>query len=234
MKILVVEDEIRVADFIKKGLEEELFDVEIANDGEEGWQMTITGRYNLLLLDLNLPKIKGIELCNKIRSANITTPILILSAYGTTESKVMALNCGADDFLVKPFKFAELVARVRALLRRPLGMQTKQSYKFADLTLDNITKTVKRGENPIHLTAREFRLLEFLMRTPGRVISRAEIAEEVWEVPFDTGTNLIDVYVNYLRSKINKDSEIQLIHTVRGMGYVLREETENRTTPHSN
>ncbi len=225
MKILLVEDEIKVASFIKKGLEEQLHEVTVAYDGYTGKQMALSNTYELFILDINLPQINGVQLCKDLRAANIQAPVLILTALGTTENKVTGLDAGADDYLVKPFEFPELLARLRALSRRTtLQNAGGTKYKIADLEMDTDTKTVIRSGKKIDLTAKEFSLLEYLLKNKGRVISRVDIAEKVWEISFDTGTNVIDVYINFLRKKIDKDFSPKLIHTLVGMGYVLKVE----------
>jgi DNA-binding response OmpR family regulator len=222
MKILVVEDEKKVASFIKKGLEENDYMVDIAYDGVEGTNKALAGNYNLIILDINLPIINGIEVCKSIRAKN-KVPVLMLTALGTVDNKVTGLDAGADDYLLKPFEFKELLARIRALSRRM--PETKPGiYKIADLELDTESKVVRRNGNTIDLTAKEFNLLEYLLKNEGKVLSRADIAESVWDLSFDTGTNIIDVYINYLRKKIDKDFSPKLIHTLIGMGYVLRVE----------
>ena len=224
MKILVIEDEKRVAEFIKKGLEEQGYFVEIAYDGFLGKKMAIDREYDLIILDIILPKIDGIEVCREIRKYRKSIPILMLTALSTTEDKITGLDSGADDYLVKPFQFRELVARIRALLRRQTHVETGQTYSIADLILNTETRKVTRGNTEIKLTAREFKLLEFFLQNQGKVLSRADIGQAVWEISFDPGTNVIDVYVNYLRSKIDKNFEPKLIHTIIGFGYVLKEE----------
>ncbi|MFN6943659.1 MAG: response regulator [Cytophagaceae bacterium] len=222
MKILLVEDEPKVASFIKKGLEEELHEVEVAFDGYIGKEMALSNSFEVIILDVNLPHINGIDLCKIIRQENITVPVLMLTALGTTDNKVMGLDSGADDYLVKPFEFRELVARIRALTRRSSSEDGKV-YKVADLEMDTSAKSVKRSGKKIDLTAKEFSLLEYLLKNKGKVISRVDIAEKVWDIRFDTGTNVIDVYINFLRKKVDKDFTPKLIHTLVGMGYVLKE-----------
>jgi two-component system, OmpR family, copper resistance phosphate regulon response regulator CusR len=224
MKLLVVEDEPKVASFIKKGLEEEVHEVDVAFDGYVGKEMAFSNHYDLIILDVNLPHINGIDLCKMIRKENQRIPILMLTALGTTDNKITGLDSGADDYLVKPFEFRELVARVRALSRRNTERIESNVLRIADLQMDLSSKIVKRGSKKIDLTAKEFSLLEYLLRNRGRVISRADIAEKVWDIKFDTGTNVIDVYINFLRKKIDKDFTPKLIHTLVGMGYVLKEE----------
>ena len=223
MRILVVEDEVSVSSFIKKGLEEQGHEILQAFDGAMGLKMALQQSFDLIILDIILPGMNGLEVCSKIREGGgVSVPILMLTALGTADDVVDGLNSGADDYLPKPFKFKELVARVRALGRRKNLNQTDTVLKVADLELNLDAKTVSRNGEPIKLTAREFNLLEYLIKNKGRVVSRVDILENVWEVDFDLGTNVIDVYVNYLRNKIDKGFEPRLIHTVVGMGYVLK------------
>ena len=224
MKILVIEDEQSVSSFIRKGLEEQGYEVTAAYDGMMGFRSAFGQRFDLIILDIILPGMNGLEVCKKLREEGETSvPILMLTALGATEDVVTGLDAGADDYLKKPFKFKELLARVRALTRRKtLSTATKQ-LQVADLEMDLDRKTVSRGNKAVKLTAREFNLLEYLIRNKGRVVSRVDILENVWEVNFDLGTNVIDVYVNYLRNKIDKNYSPKLIHTVVGMGYVLKE-----------
>jgi len=225
MKILVVEDEVSVSSFIKKGLEEQGHEIVQAYDGALGLRMAQQQDFNLIILDIILPGMNGIDVCRNLRAAgNVTVPILMLTALGTADDVVEGLNAGADDYLPKPFQFKELVARVRALGRRKNLDHGGTVLKVADLELNLDAKSVVRNGQSIKLTAREFNLLEYLLRNKGRVVSRVDILENVWEVNFDLGTNVIDVYVNYLRKKIDKDFEPKLIHTVIGMGYVLKAE----------
>jgi two-component system copper resistance phosphate regulon response regulator CusR len=224
MKILLIEDEPKVAGFIKKGLEEQNHWVTIAVDGLAGRTMALEDDFDLVILDLNLPQINGIEVCKAIREKHKSLPILMLTALGTIENKVEGLDSGADDYLVKPFEFMELLARLRALSRRNSDHINTEVYVVSDLELDNGSKMVKRNGITIHLTAKEFDLLEFLMKNKGKVVSRRDIAENVWDVSFDTGTNIIDVYINYLRRKIDKDHSVKLIHTLVGKGYLLKAE----------
>jgi len=225
--ILIVEDEFKVAQFIKRGLEENDFDAEIAYDGFTGERMILSKEYDLIILDINLPMKNGFELCKVIRNTNAKVPVLMLTALSSTDDKLMGFDIGADDYMVKPFEFKELLARIKALLKRSKFTDSyKNVLKVADLVLDNNAKTVKRGSTIIELTAKEFSLLDYLMRNKGRVVSRVEIAEKIWDITFDTGTNIIDVYVNFLRKKIDKNFSPKLIHTVIGMGYVLKENDE--------
>lgn len=225
MKLLLIEDEPKTVQSLKQGLEEDGYEVDIAYDGLIGKQLARNNTYQLIISDIIIPGINGIDLCREIRSSGDDTPILMLTALGTTDDKVTGLDAGADDYLVKPFEFKELLARVRALTKRASGvLHTAQFLRFADLEVSLDAKTVHRSGNKINLTAREFNLLVYLIRNQGRVISKVEIAEQVWDIGFDTGTNIIEVYVNYLRKKIDKDYPVKLIHTQFGMGYVLKVE----------
>ena len=225
MKILVVEDEPKLASFIKKGLEEQSCEVEVAFDGQIGRTMAVNNSYDVIVLDVNLPKINGFDVVQSLRQQQIKTPVLMLTAMGSVDDKLTGFEAGADDYLVKPFEFRELMARLKALHKRgsDAGPQTNV-LKVADLELDLNEKIARRANKRIELTAKEFGLLEYLMRNRGRVVSRIDIAEKVWDIHFDTGTNVIDVYVNFLRKKIDKDFSTKLIHTVIGMGYMLKEE----------
>jgi heavy metal response regulator len=223
MRILVVEDERKVASFIRQGLGEEGYAVDVASNGEEGLAMARDGVHDLIILDIGLPKMNGLQVLQELRRRKVTAPVLLLTVRATIEDKVLGLDAGADDYLTKPFAFQELVARVRALLRRrteggPAVLQ------FADLTLDPARHTAFRGGQKIDLTSKEFALLDYFMRNPGRVLTRTMIIEHVWDYDFDTGTNVVDVYVNYLRKKIDSDREPKLIHTIRGVGYVMKAE----------
>jgi two-component system copper resistance phosphate regulon response regulator CusR len=225
MKLLLIEDEPKTVQSLKQGLEEDGYEVDIAYDGLIGRQLAKNNKYQLIISDIIIPGINGIELCREIRSSGDATPILMLTALGTTDDKVTGLDAGADDYLVKPFEFKELLARVRALTKRGSGiLHTSQLLRFADLEVSLDAKTVHRSGNKITLTAREFNLLVYLIRNQGRVVSKVEIAEQVWDIGFDTGTNIIEVYVNYLRKKIDRDYPVKLIHTQFGMGYVLKVE----------
>jgi two-component system copper resistance phosphate regulon response regulator CusR len=225
MKLLLIEDEPKTLQSLKQGLEENGYEVDIAYDGLIGRQLAKNNAYQLIISDIIIPGINGIELCREIRSWGDETPILMLTALGSTDDKVTGLDAGADDYLVKPFEFKELLARVRALTKRGSTIShTAQVLRFADLEISLDAKTVHRSGNKINLTAREFNLLVYLIRNQGRVISKVEIAEQVWDIGFDTGTNVIEVYVNYLRKKIDKDYPVKLIHTQFGMGYVLKVE----------
>lgn len=225
MRILLVEDDKKVASFIRKGLEEEGYAVDLAAEGEAGLFMGLDRLHDLIILDVMLPKKPGFQVLRELRQAKVATPVLMLTARDTVEDKVQGLDAGADDYLTKPFVFAELLARVRALLRRRAEARSPR-LQVADLVLDPATRSVTRGGQPITLTNREFALLEYLMRNAGRVLTRTAITEHVWDYDFDSGTNVIDVYVNYLRKKIDAGHEPKLLHTVRGAGYVLRESHE--------
>lgn len=225
MNLLLIEDEPKTVQSLRQGLEENGYAVDIAYDGLLGKQLASRNSYHLIISDIIMPGLNGLELCRELRHAGNQTPILMLTALSTTDDKVIGLDAGADDYLVKPFEFKEFLARVRALTKRGgLVNQTAQIMRFADLEVNMDAKTVHRAEKKIELTAREFNLLVYLIRNQGRVISKAEIAEQVWEIDFDTGTNIIEVYVNYLRKKIDRDFATRLIHTQFGMGYVLKTE----------
>ena len=223
MRLLVVEDEKKVASFIKKGLEEEGYAVDLASDGETGLMMGLDGVHDLIILDVNLPKMDGLSVLQELRKKKVATPVLLLTVKATIEDKVLGLDSGADDYLTKPFAFQELLARVRALLRRRAEAEPPL-LQVADLTLDPATRLVSRGDEKIELTTKEFALLAYFMRNPDRVLTRTMIAEHVWDYDFDPMTNVIDVYVNYLRKKIDAGHEAKLIHTVRGVGYVMKVE----------
>jgi heavy metal response regulator len=223
MRLLVVEDEKKLAGFIRKGLEEEGYAVDVAPDGETGLDMALDGVHDLILLDIQLPRKDGLAVLRDLRRMKVATPVLLLTVRATIEDKVLGLDSGADDYLAKPFAFEELVARVRALLRRRSGVR-EPVLRAGDLTLDPARRTVYRGDDRIELTAREFSLLDYFMRNPGRVLTRTMITEHVWDYNFDPMTNVVDVYVNYLRRKIDLEGKPKLIHTVRGAGYVLKEE----------
>ena len=223
MKILVVEDEKKVASFIKRGLEEEGFTVEVAYDGEEGLKMGQDDSFNLILMDLMLPGKDGLEVVRDLREKDVRTPVLCLTAKDKVDDIVSGLDSGSDDYMTKPFAFAELLARVRALVRRGTSERGAE-LTFADLRLDPVSHKVWRGESEIDLTTKEYALLEYMMRNPNQTLTRSMIAEHVWDYTFDSFTNIIDVYVNYLRKKIDRDFDKKLIHTVRGVGYVLKED----------
>lgn len=222
MHVLVVEDEPKLAQFIREGLANESFAVDLATSGEEALERARTTAYDLIVLDIVLPNIDGFTVCRELRAAGHDVPILMLSARGMVEDRVTGLNTGADDYLTKPFDFTELSARVRTLLRRqkPSALRV---LTVADLTLDPISRTVQRGARRIELTAKEFALLEYLMRHAGQVLTRTMIAEHVWGITWKRLTNVIDVYINHLRRKIDLPAEPRLIHAVRRVGYVIRE-----------
>lgn len=224
-KILIVEDEKKIATTLKKGLTENGYHVDLAFDGLIGKRLYESNSYDLLILDINLPGMNGYELCKTIRNTNQHIPIIMLTAMNTTEDKIEGFDTGTDDYIIKPFEFKELLVRIRALLKRTMNQQlpTGNILKVADLEMNLDTKEVKRADQPIILTAKEFQLLEYFMRNRNRVLSRADIAERVWEIDFDTQTNVIDVYVNYLRNKIDKKFTTRLIHTQVGMGYIMKE-----------
>lgn len=221
MRLLVIEDEQKVANFIRQGLEEEGYAVDHAADGASGLQMALEGLHDVIVLDVMLPKLDGLSVLQQLRQENVTTPVLLLTVRATIEDKVLGLDAGADDYLTKPFAFEEFVARVRALLRRR-AETTPPILQVADLALDPARRVVSRGDQKIELTPREFALLDYFMRNPGRVLSRTMIANRVWDYTFDAATNVIDVYVNYLRKKIDTGHDTKLLHTVRGVGYVMK------------
>ena len=222
MRILVVEDEKKVAAFIKRGLEQESYAVDVVEDGVEGQSFAEMNDYDAIILDIMLPKKNGLEVLKDLKSAGVRAPVLLLTARDSVEDRVKGLNVGADDYLTKPFAFEELLARLRVLMRR--GMSGTPVLKFADLSLDPATRRAKRGEVEVELTVKEHALLEYLLRNPNRVLTRTLIAEHVWDQSFDSETNVVDVYINHLRSKIDKDFPRKIIHTVRGVGYVLKDE----------
>ncbi len=224
LNILLVEDEPSIANVVSKGLTEAGYSVSIAPDGNIGLQMATSHTYDLYILDIMLPGMNGLELCRMIRKAGDNNPVLLLTALGTTDNVVTGLERGADDYLVKPFKFAELLARIKALMRRKAGNFTEENkLKISDLELDLDAKIVMRGKAEIPLTSTEYRMLEYFLKNKRKIISRMELLEHVWGVEFNMATNVVDVYVNYLRKKIDKDHEQKLIHTVIGMGYILKD-----------
>ena len=228
-KILLVEDEAHVVSFIKKGLTEEGYEVSVALDGKTGLLLQQNNQFDIIILDIMLPEMNGLDVCREIRKTDIQIPILFLTALGTAENIVLGLESGADDYLVKPFKFIELLARIKTLLRRTESynsspeIQEDYIYKIDDLVLNDYSKTVTRGGEVISLTTTEFKLLLNFLQNRNKVLSRGEILDTVWGVNFDMGTNVVDVYVNYLRKKIDSTTENKLIHTVIGMGYVMKE-----------
>lgn len=224
MNILLVEDERKTIQYIKKGLEEHGYEVDTAEDGKSGKNLAFRNEYNLIITDVMMPHLSGTDLCKELRKAKNETPILMLTALGDTDDVVAGLDSGADDYLAKPFEFKELLARIRALTKRQPKLPVNENQiRFADLIMDLNSKSVVRAGKKIELTSKEFSLLEYFLRNQGRVIPRAELSKHVWNVDFDTGTNMVEVYVNYLRKKIDKDFESKLIHTQFGMGYILKE-----------
>jgi heavy metal response regulator len=221
MRLLIVEDDPNMARFLQKGLQEERYAVDVATDGEEGLLLASVNPYDLIILDVMLPKLDGLAVCARLRAERKTTPILLLTAIESVESKVDGLNTGADDYLTKPFAFAELVARARALLRRGSGQQAGR-LTAADLELDPVSHRVWRSGREIVLTNKEFALLEYLLRNADQVLTRTAIVEHIWDIHYDSMTNIVDVHVRALRAKIDRDFSPALIHTVRGVGYVLK------------
>ena len=222
MKILIIEDEKKVAAFIKKGLEEEYYTADIALNGKDGLNLALAGEYDLIVLDVMLPIINGITVTKELRKTKVTTPILLLTVKDSTEDKVEGLDAGADDYLTKPFAFEELLARLRALIRRKSNVENPV-LKIADLMIDQKFHKVTRGDEEITLTPKEYSILEYLLLNKNRIVTRTMLMEHVYEYDFDTETNVIDVYINKLRSKIDAGNIMQLIHTVRGIGYVIKE-----------
>ena len=226
MRILLVEDEQNVASFLKKGLEEEFYTVDVAEDGADGFAMATSKEYDCIILDVMLPEISGIEICKKLRSSNVKTPILMLTALDSVGSKVEGLESGADDYLTKPFAFSELLARIRALLRR--APDSLSELILNDLRMDLLSRRVFRGDQEIILTQKGFAILEYFLRNKGRVLSRTQIIENIWGYNFDPNTNVVDVHIKFLREKIDKGFDKKLIHTVRGSGYVLKAEDDSQ------
>ena len=221
-KILIVEDEVNIASFIKRGLQECGYEVTAAYDGEEAWQLIKQERYDLFMLDIIMPYIDGLLLCKMIRqNLGYSIPILMVTALGTSDDIVSGLDAGADDYISKPFSFAELQARIRALLRRREGAKVNQVLQCGDLTLDQVSRRATRNGETIDLTVKEYRLLEYFMNNQGIALSRLQLLREVWDKNFDTNTNIVDVYVNYLRAKIDKNHDRKLIRTVVGLGYMM-------------
>jgi len=222
-KILLVEDELAIARFISRGLQREGYNVVTANDGQTGLNLIFSELPDLIILDVMLPDIDGLKVCRQIREAKLPTPILMLTAKDAIPDRVAGLEAGADDYLVKPFAFEELLARLRALRRRRAPIETQSPLKFADLTLNPSTRLARRGEHNIELTAKEYDLLELFMRHPNQVLTRDQIYERIWGYDFGGESNIIEVYIRYLRSKLEANGEARLLHTVRGVGYALRE-----------
>jgi two-component system copper resistance phosphate regulon response regulator CusR len=228
ISILLIEDEPDVVNFVKKGLGEESFEVSVALNGVDGLEMALKNQYDIVLLDIMIPEKNGIEVCKEIRGHGIQTPILFLTALNTPDNIALGLNSGADDYLVKPFKFNELIARIKAILRRVSIKKTgaqepKVKYVVSNLIFDDDAKKVSRNGKEISLTVTEYRLLFTLLKNKGKVLSRIDLLENAWDISFNLGTNVVDVYINYLRKKIDADFEPKLIHTVVGMGYILKE-----------
>jgi len=223
MRILLVEDDKGIVRFVKKGLLENSFSVDVATDGEEGLNSVLHMKYDLIILDILLPKMDGREVLKKIRSMDIQTPVIFLTAKDSESDIVKGLNLGADDYLTKPFSFNELLARLQAILRRGKAVSSPSRSQVANLILELDGHRVFREKVKIELTPKEYALLEFFMRHPGQIITRTMISEKVWDVHFDTSTNIIDVHVSHLRNKIDKDFEPKLLHTVKGVGYVLED-----------
>ncbi len=223
MNILLIEDDVPVATMLNKGLSETGYSVTVAPDGNIGWELASGNGFDLLILDIMLPGINGLELCKRLRKEEINIPILMLTALGTTENIVLGLDSGADDYLVKPFKFAELEARLRNLARRKSGnSKPSETIQVEDLIINLASKSAIRNNQEVTLTSTEYRLLEYMAKNRGRVLSRLQLLENVWGIDFNMSTNVVDVYVNYLRKKIDKNSPVKLIHTVTGMGYIIK------------
>lgn len=221
MKLLIIEDDPRIAETLSAGLSEEKFLVEVAEDGERGEYLAVINHYDVIILDLMLPRRDGLEVCRDLRAQQINTPILMLTAMDSTSEKIAGLNCGADDYLTKPFVFEELLARVRALLRR--GPVVRDSHLHCEqVTIDTVGHVVLVDGQQVELTGREYMLLECLMRNQGKVLTRQQLADQVWGADYDPLSNVIDVYINYLRNKVDANPERKLIHTVRGMGYMFK------------
>ena len=223
MNILLVEDDKGIARFVRKGLLEHGFSVDLASDGEAGLNLALQRRHDLIILDILLPKMDGFKILTGVRAASMQTPVIVLTARDSEEDIVRGLNAGADDYLTKPFSFNELLARVHALLRRGGGGNPPSKLRLADLTLEVDGHRVFRGEEKIDLTPKEYALLEFFMRHPGEIITRTMINEKVWDYHFDTSTNIVEVHMSHLRNKIDKNFKTRLLHTVKGVGYVMEE-----------
>lgn len=227
--ILIVEDEKKIADTLHDGLKENGFNVMTSYDGLEAQRLLLENKYKLIILDINLPSVSGYELCRMVRADDKQTPIVMLTALNLTENKIQGFELGADDYIVKPFEFRELLARVKALLRRMEALDAvgeEKKLRIADLEMSLDSKEVRRNGQKISLTAKEFQLLEYFLRNIGKVVSRSDIARNVWDINFDTQTNVIDVYINFLRKKIDKEFTPKLIHTHVGVGYVLKADTD--------
>ena len=226
MRVLIVEDERKVAQFLKKGFQSEAFAVDIAPDGSEGLRLAMSNTYDAIVLDVMLPKMSGLEVLEELRRQRITTPILILTARSDVEDRVKGLNSGADDYLPKPFSFSEVLARVRAIMRRTSADVRGSVLEMGDVRMDLLTRSVARGTKPITLTNKEFELLEYLLRNKGRVLSRVTLTEHIWDMDFDTETNVVDVLVNRLRRKLEDGFATKVILTIRGVGYVMKESAD--------
>jgi heavy metal response regulator len=226
MRVLIVEDERKVAQFLKKGFQSEAFAVDIAPDGSEGLRLAMSNTYDAIVLDVMLPKMSGLEVLEELRRQRITTPILILTARSDVEDRVKGLNSGADDYLPKPFSFSEVLARVRAIVRRTSADVRGSVLEMGDVRMDLLTRSVTRGTKPITLTNKEFELLEYLLRNKGRVLSRVTLTEHIWDMDFDTETNVVDVLVNRLRRKLEDGFATKVILTIRGVGYVMKESAD--------
>lgn len=224
VKVLVIEDDLRVANVLQRSLLEKDYAVDLAYDGYMGRKLGLQNEYDLIITDVILPKINGIDLCKELKKAKPDTPVIMLTALGTTDDKVEGFDAGADDYLVKPFELRELYVRIRALLKRFGNREAVPSWtlRYADLEMDLKQMKFKRNDTDIHLTPKEFLLMQYLMENPERVLSRSEISEKVWNTHFDTGTNFIDVYINYLRKKVDKHFDRKVIHTKSGMGFILK------------
>jgi DNA-binding response OmpR family regulator len=225
-KILVVEDDKRMADLIRRELADNDYDVTPAYDGQEGLKLAQAGNFDLILTDVMLPKLRGLDLCKILKNEDESIPIIMLTALGTTDNKVGGFDAGADDYMVKPFELRELLARIRAQLKHSGLIKKSEKLQIADLELNLLTKTAKRNNIEIKLSPREFNLLSYMMQHPDRVLSKQEISEKVWDTHFDTGTNFIDVYISYLRRKVDKNFELKLIHTRPGMGFILTDKDD--------
>jgi DNA-binding response OmpR family regulator len=226
-KVLIIEDEQKMAQMLKRAFEEEAYEVDVAYDGYVGKKLAIENEYDAIILDIDLPLLNGYEVCKEVRKQNQSVPILMLTAFGAMDNKLAGFEAGIDDYITKPFEFKELLARVKVFIKRKGNdAETKQLLRVANIEMNLYTRTVNRGGKQITLTSKEFLLLEYLMRNVGRVISKAELADKIWDINFETGTNTIEVFVNYLRKKIDKDFSPKLIHTVVNMGYIMKEEDE--------
>lgn len=224
MKLLLVEDEIKTAQVLKKGLEENHFTVDVAYDGQTGLHLISQNNYSVIISDVILPNISGIDLCSQIRAKGIETPILMLTALSSIDDKLTGFEVGADDYLAKPFEFKELLARIKSLAKRvPVAKSEENELRYSDIKLNTDSKLVFRSNVEIELTATEFALMKYFLLNKEKVVSKSDIAEKVWDINFDTGTNVVEVYVNYLRNKIDKKFPVKLLHTVHGMGYILKE-----------